>query len=374
MLSENTVQGEHEVWFGRVDARPRWQQIDRHLRRIARTRAALDAEELRWLRAAIKDEIWRRLGMVSLHEYLEDRLGYTPRIAQERVRVAKALDELPELTEALASGELPFTAIRELTRIATRHTEHEWLEEARGKNVRQIEELVAERERGDRPTDPKRPDIRRRDVHFELVRPETRVKLAEKRRQLETEMGMHLDDDQFLDALCGDSPGERARHQIVTIVCERCEQGWMQGGGKKLAIGRAALEQAECDAQRIDPVTHRAKQDITPRTRRAVWIRDGGRCTAPGCRSTRHIDIHHIVPRSEGGGHEAENLRLMCSGHHVAHHDGALTSHAVEAEVALITLGYKKAEARAAVLAARPHVGADASLETWIREALRRCS
>jgi hypothetical protein len=368
MLSENIVQGEHEVWFGRDDARPGWQDIDRNLRRIARTRAALDAEELRWLRAAIKDEIWRRLGMVSLHEYLEDRLGYSPRVAQERVRVAKALDELPELTHALAEGELPFTAIRELTRVATRHNEHEWLAEARGKNVRQIEELVAERERGDGPKDPKRPDTRRGDVTFREIRPETRAKLAEKRRALETELGMHLDDDQLLDALCGDTAGAR---QIVTVVCERCEQGWTQAGGKRFAIGAAALEVAECDAQRIDPETQRASHDIPPRVRRAVWTRDQSRCTAPGCRSTRHLDIHHIVPRSEGGMHDLENLRLLCSGHHRALHDGA--PECDEAVLALITLGYKKSEARAAVNASRPHVGTGATVEAWIREALRRC-
>ena len=369
MLSGNIVQGEHEVWFGRDDARPGWQEIDGHLRRIARTRAGLDAEELRWLRAAIRDEIWRRLGMVSLHEYLEDRLGYTPRVAEERVRVAKALDELPELTEALATGELPFTAIRELTRVATRHNEQEWLDAARGKNVRQIEELVAERERGDGPKDPKKPAMRRSDVTFREIRPETRAKLAEKRRALEAELGMHLDDDQLLDALCGGTPGAR---QLVTVVCERCDQGWTQAGGKRFAIGRAAVEIAECDAQRIDPATHRASRDIPPRIRRAVWARDHGRCTASGCRSTRHLDIHHIVPRSEGGGHELENLRLLCSGHHRAVHDGI--PECEEAVLALVTLGYKKSEARAAVTAARPHVGADATLETWIREALRQCS
>lgn len=31
-----------------------------------------------------------------------------------------------------------------------------------------------------------------------------------------------------------------------------------------------------------------------------------------------------LVPRAQGGTHEAENLTLLCGGHHRAHHDGLL--------------------------------------------------
>jgi len=67
-------------------------------------------------------------------------LGYGPRVAQDRLRVARALGTLPQLTAALAQGELPFSAIRELTRVATPVTEAAWREVATGKNLRQIEE------------------------------------------------------------------------------------------------------------------------------------------------------------------------------------------------------------------------------------------
>jgi hypothetical protein len=53
-------------------------------------------------------------------------------------------------------------------------------------------------------------------------------------------------------------------------------------------------------------------------------LRDRKRCTVPGCRATRHIDVHHIEPQHLGGGHEKENLTLLCSGHHRALHEGLL--------------------------------------------------
>ncbi|HEX2690362.1 MAG TPA: DUF222 domain-containing protein, partial [Kofleriaceae bacterium] len=105
-------------------------------RAIGKRRAALDADEARWLREAEALQIWRPLGMVSVLDYLERALGYAPRTAQERLRVARALGTLPELTTALASGELAFSAVRELTRVATPTTEASWLAAARGKNLR----------------------------------------------------------------------------------------------------------------------------------------------------------------------------------------------------------------------------------------------
>jgi hypothetical protein len=127
-----------------TSSEPRWQTVHRALREIASRRAALDADEARWLREADALQIWRPLGMVSALDYLERQLGYAPRTAQDRLRVARALGSLPQLTDTLARGELAFSAVRELTRVATPATEASWLAAATGKNLRQIEELVAD--------------------------------------------------------------------------------------------------------------------------------------------------------------------------------------------------------------------------------------
>src|SRR2546429_1185972 len=89
-----------------------WQRVDRELRGIAKRRAALDAEEARWLREAQRLRIWREVGCGSLAEYMERRLGYAPHTAMERLRVALALEELSALEQALATGVLPFSAVR----------------------------------------------------------------------------------------------------------------------------------------------------------------------------------------------------------------------------------------------------------------------
>src|ERR1044071_8681298 len=76
---------------------------------IRQRRAMLDADEARWLREAEALQIWRPLGMVSALDYMERVLGYAPRTAQDRLRVARALGDLPELSEALATDQLSFS-------------------------------------------------------------------------------------------------------------------------------------------------------------------------------------------------------------------------------------------------------------------------
>jgi hypothetical protein len=316
---------------------PTWQTVDRELRKIAKRRAALDAEEVHWLREADRCQIWRELGLASALAYMERVLGYAPHTAKERLRVARILGGFPVLTAALADGELPFSAIRELSRVVTPSTEEAWCEAALGKNLREIEELVEGHKRGDRPEDPKDPKIRRHMIEAD-VSAETFALWRQVRQALDNEHGTSLSEDEMVAAMChavldGASAGEpsgRAKYQIAMVVCARCAQGWQEGAGVKVAVAPEVVDRAMCDAQHVGvvdgstPPSERAHQDIAPSVARLVWRRDGGRCRVPGCRSSRGLELHHIVHRAHGGGHEAENLILLCSACHAAHHRGRL--------------------------------------------------
>lgn len=54
---------------------------------------------------------------------------------------------------------------------------------------------------------------------------------------------------------------------------------------------------------------------VPPKVRRFVLARDGG-CTIDGCTSRYRLEVHHVVPRSVGGTHDAENLATLCWYHH----------------------------------------------------------
>src|SRR5690242_8545284 len=88
--------------------------------------------------ACERSEPWRELDrQLRSIEYLERRMRYGPQVAAERLRVAEALDALPAIEQALDRGELSYSAVRELTRIATRKTEDAWVAACRGKVLRQ---------------------------------------------------------------------------------------------------------------------------------------------------------------------------------------------------------------------------------------------
>ena len=52
--------------------------------------------------------------------------------------------------------------------------------------------------------------------------------------------------------------------------------------------------------------------------------RDHRRCVVPGCTNHRFLDVHHLDPRSEGGGHDPDRLAVLCGAHHRAVHAATL--------------------------------------------------
>jgi hypothetical protein len=95
-----------------------WQVAHETLSRLARERAAADAEEGRWLLAAQRSAVHVHLGYGAFSEHIQPLFGYKPRTTLDKLRVPEALEGLPALARALASGQISWSAARELTRVA----------------------------------------------------------------------------------------------------------------------------------------------------------------------------------------------------------------------------------------------------------------
>jgi len=310
-----------------------WQLVDQRLREYARHRSALDAAEAFDLVRAEQLKIYASFGHVSLYEYMEHVLGYKPHAARERMRVARALATLPETTAALARGSLTYSGARELTRVATPETETDWLAAAEGLVGNQIERLVANHRPGDLPEDPTDPDLRPRMVRLELP-PEVYALWRQARMVVAEERGSELSDADFVETICRAiiAPGSGVDgpvHQIAYQQCQDCRRVTQNGAGREIDVAREVFERASCDAKSVgslDAATpERATTTVTPRLREQVFARDHYRCIAPGCRSARNLEVHHIIEQSRGGPHELWNLCLLCGGHHAALHAGLLT-------------------------------------------------
>jgi len=81
-------------------------------------------------------------GFHSCGAWVAWRCSIDPRSAREHVRVARALEELPLVRERFSHGELSYSKVRALTRIATPEIEAELVEMARFATAAQLDRLV----------------------------------------------------------------------------------------------------------------------------------------------------------------------------------------------------------------------------------------
>src|SRR5258705_7398169 len=89
-------------------------------------------------------------GFRSCAAWLTWRVGRAPGAAREHVRVARALGTLPRLAQALARGELSYSKVRELTRVATPETEERLLAVGHAGTAEHVERIVRGWRRVDR--------------------------------------------------------------------------------------------------------------------------------------------------------------------------------------------------------------------------------
>ena len=130
---------------------------------------------------------WEPQGAVSCAHWLSWRIGLDPATAREKVRVARALGNLPAIDAALKSGKLSYAKVRALTRVATPEAEAKLIEVAMYSTGAQLERLC----RGyrtamtaDNALPPPERSVRRRDLPGSMVKLEiVLLPLPRKHRQ-----------------------------------------------------------------------------------------------------------------------------------------------------------------------------------------------
>ena len=312
------------------------QELHAKLKGIGVNRGKLDALELELLFDAEDTRMFRRFGYPTMQAYMVAELDCTMHTANEKLRVARELLDLPSMMDELRDGKLNWTKVRELTRVATEETEDEWLEAIEGKGSTEVQQMVKGHKKGARPGDRPDPSIVKEWIGLEVT-PQIAAMWRQVRIALDDDAGRHLSDDELAEQICKrvltpeapvDAPSKPA-FQIAITTCRYCKHSYQVGPGAEDEISDSAIERALCDAVFVgdleDDEPTRAKSIIPYPTRRKVFIRDRFACAVPGCTSKRFLEVHHLRRRADGGGHEPWNLLVLCDGHHVALHEGTIT-------------------------------------------------
>ncbi|WLP92133.1 HNH endonuclease signature motif containing protein [Gordonia sp. NB41Y] len=104
---------------------------------------AMTAQFLAYLAEFDKRRAWAdAVGVTSCVHWLSWRTGISRRTAHEYLRVARALAELPLVTEAFGQGRLSYSKVRAITRVATPIRERELVNIAMASTAKQVEDLV----------------------------------------------------------------------------------------------------------------------------------------------------------------------------------------------------------------------------------------
>ena len=89
-------------------------------------------------------------GWNSASQWLSWRTGLAPGAAREHVRVAHALENLPKLSDAMRRGQVSYSKVRAVTRVATPETEQTLLDVALSGTAAHVEQIVRGWRRVDR--------------------------------------------------------------------------------------------------------------------------------------------------------------------------------------------------------------------------------
>jgi hypothetical protein len=324
----------------------------------------LNAANYRWL--CLIAEFDRRHGwsdgaLQSCAHWLNFKCGLDLGAAREKVRVAHALPALPKIAAAMARGELSYSKVRALTRVAEEATEDYFLMMALHGTAQHVETLVRHYRRVKEVQELAREAIQQANRRFNYWT-ESDGSLVFKGR-LPALVGEALINaiDAAMEALppsdidpeWSDAPGNlpTRRADALGLLAEN----FLRKGPKNIntadryqvvvhvdaetlresAAGRCEIEHGPavaaetarrlaCDASLVT-VTENAQgepldvgrktRSIPPAIRRALNSRDKG-CRFPGCTHQRYVDAHHIEHWVHGGETKLGNLVTLCRFHH----------------------------------------------------------
>jgi hypothetical protein len=314
---------------------------------------------------------WNHGRCRSCAHWLNWRTGLDLGAAREKVRVARALGGLPLISASMRKGEISYSKVRAITRVATAANEAELLDFARAGTAAHVERLVRGWRRVDRieemEQEEKRHASRSLTAYVDedgmvVVRgrltPEAGAallraldaageKLYEGGRGKRDATGEEASGEQRrADALGlvaesalagGLDPGTRGdRYQVVVHVEEKALPAGSERGASALEDGQhVSAETARrlaCESAKV-VMTHgangsildvgRRTRTVPPALRRALAHRDGG-CRFPGC-GLKLCDAHHVEHWADGGATKLDNLLYLCRRHHRAVHEEGFT-------------------------------------------------
>jgi Domain of unknown function (DUF222)/HNH endonuclease len=314
---------------------------------------------------------WRTQGFQSCAHWLSWRVGWDLATARDRVRVAQQLAGLPKVQAAMEAGEISYSKVRAIARVATPATEETLLAYAEYtpaaqlekicQKVREVERAIEAKESGN-PPDPEDRYVQARPMDDGMVcvkavlRPEEAAMLmqvlhaaAKACKEAEDPKRPANRADGLMAVIQGYARGEQPERTpielLVTIPVpasqsEKVDLAVSPGSAETTiaelpalangdAVSAETARRLACDAglvevqvgARGEPLSvGRRTRTIPAAIKRALLLRDKT-CRFPGCGNRLFLDGHHIRHWTDGGETSLSNTCLLCTSCHARLHE-----------------------------------------------------
>ena len=204
---------------------------------IATLAAQIDAatyELLVLIRRFDEEEGWN-CGFLTCAQWLTWRVGLAPGAAREKVRVARALGELPLMSEAMRRGQLSYSKVRALTRIARPDTEKDLVELGKAGTAAHIERVVRSWRRIDRSVDAADDELRDASSHVTSHIDENgmfviRGRLAPEAGEVLMKALKAADEKLYAEGQEDRPPAGKVRADALALVAESALKGGLDPG------------------------------------------------------------------------------------------------------------------------------------------------
>ena len=303
---------------------------------------------------------WEAWGCLNCIDWMNFRCKISPATAREKLRTATALLALPRISAAFEQGELSYSNVRAMTRVASELNEQSLLDFALSATAHQVEQYCRQIRNGQPEASSKDANRshRRRwlsrsnredgsltlsvelspeagdlvmaalDAAMSIQEPDSESSLFARQADALVELARSF--------LASDEPQSKPAQQALGEhyqVMVHVDEAALKGDGGRSDLPVQTVRRLACDSHlkvliddaRGDPLAFGRKQrTVTAALKLALQARDK-HCTYPGCTRDRWLDAHHVNHWADGGETNLANMVLLCSTHHRALHEGGYT-------------------------------------------------
>jgi len=313
-------------------------ELEAEVARLARAEREATATLIEHLAELCGRRLHERAGFASLFTYCTRVLLLSEHAAYDRIKAAKVVRRYPSVLSMLTAGHVNLTTVRLLAPHLTRANHGELFDAASGKSKRQVQELIARKF----PLPDVPASVRKVPVRSQPPPPAATSELPSPREPAPVRPPAAADR--------GVSAPTPPRPLVLPLAPDRYRITFTasEDTTRKLELVQDLLRHAVPDGDPAEIMSRaldallddllKKKFALTDRPRpagrsdengdsayipaevkRAVFIRDGGRCafkgTHSGCGERALLEFHHVIPRACGGQATVANIELRCRAH-----------------------------------------------------------